>query len=351
MINYIPIIFLAIILFFLNKYFLGISKTVLNKINIIDKNFNKPQAFHISPIPRIGGLFFIVNLIILLLFNYIFFEKNYFHLISVLPFFLIGFFDDIKINENPKLKVILLISMILIFIYFSEINIKNTGFYMVNNLLNEFILIKFIFLLFCFLTIINGSNFIDGFNGLLLIHTAIIMIVLFVINSDNDLYNEIFILLNLIIIILLLNFPSAKLFLGDSGAYTIGFLMSFYIIQTSNLNEKISPFFFCILLFYLFFEVLFSFIRKRAFKLNPLFPDNNHLHMILFKILNSKYFNNKSKANYATSIIINIAYILTVLPAFFYLENNLFCKFYFIFCLIMYLISYSFLNYIKKKTD
>ena len=127
--------------------------------------------------------------------------------------------------------------------------------------------------------------------------------------------------------------------------------MSFYVIQTSNLNEKISPFFFCILLFYLFFEVLFSFIRKRAFKLNPLFPDNSHLHMILFEILNSKYFNNKSKANYATSIIINIAYILTVLPAFFYLENNLFCKFYFIFCLLMYLISYSFLNYIKKKTD
>ena len=75
MINYIPIIFLSIILFFLNKYFLGRSKTVLNKIGIIDKNFNKPQAFHISPIPRIGGLFFIINLIILLFFNYIFLKK------------------------------------------------------------------------------------------------------------------------------------------------------------------------------------------------------------------------------------------------------------------------------------
>ena len=268
---------------------------------------------------------------------------------SVLPFFLIGFFDDIKIIENPKLKVILLISMILLFIYFFEINVKNTGFYIFNNLLNEYILIKFIFLLFCFLTIINGSNFIDGFNGLLLIHSAIIMVVLFVINSDNELYDEIFIILNLIIILLLLNFPKAKLFLGDSGAYIIGFFISYYIIQTSNINEKISPFFFCILLFYLFFEVLFSFIRKKVFKLNPLFPDSNHLHMLLFKVLNFKFLKNKSKANYTTSIILNIAYVLTILPTIFFLENNLFCKLYFIFCILIYLISYLFLNRIKKN--
>jgi len=44
---------------------------------------------------------------------------------------------------------------------------------------------------------------------------------------------------------------------------------------------------------YLFFEVFFSFIRKIALeKRSPLFPDNKHLHMLLYKILVKKN-NNK----------------------------------------------------------
>ena len=54
---------------------------------------------------------------------------------------------------------------------------------------------------------------------------------------------------------LLFNFPSAKIFLGDSGAYLFGALTSLNTIITNNLNPKISSFFFCTLLFYLFFEV------------------------------------------------------------------------------------------------
>ena len=34
------------------------------------------------------------------------------------------------------------------------------------------------------------------------------------------------------------------------------------VIETNNLNPNISSFFYCILLFYLFFEVFFSFFRK-----------------------------------------------------------------------------------------
>ena len=52
------------------------------------------------------------------------------------------------------------------------------------------------------------------------------------------------------------------MFLGDSGSYLFGSLVALNIIITNNLNPYISSFFFCILLFYLFFEVFFSFVRK-----------------------------------------------------------------------------------------
>ena len=65
---------------------------------------------------------------------------------------------------------------------------------------------------------------------------------------------------------LLFNFPSAKIFLGDSGAYVFGALTGLNTIITNNLNPNISSFFFCTLLFYLFFEVFFSFFRKTLSK-------------------------------------------------------------------------------------
>ena len=42
----------------------------------------------------------------------------------------------------------------------------------------------------------------------------------------------------------------------------MGSLVALNTIITNNLNQNYSSFFFCILLFYLFFEVFFSFIRK-----------------------------------------------------------------------------------------
>ena len=46
------------------------------------------------------------------------------------------------------------------------------------------------------------------------------------------------------------------------------------VIETNNLNANISSFFFTILLFYLFFEVFFSFFRKLAQKKSPIKPDS-----------------------------------------------------------------------------
>jgi len=145
------------------------------------------------------------------------------------------------------------------------------------------------FVCLCFLFIINGSNLIDGFNGLLGIHSLIIFIVLFAINLINENNNLIYILFYvclLILIFLKFNFPKAQIFLGDGGAYLFGVLIALSVIKTSILNPSISPFFFCILLFYLFFEVFFSFFRKFIVtRRSPLLPDNKHLHMFFYKFL------------------------------------------------------------------
>ena len=253
-----------------------------------------------------------------------------------------GLLDDTKIEVKPKFRLLIMILFLLILIIKNEIYLEKTGFQFLNDLL-EIDIFSLIFISLCFLFIINGSNLIDGFNGLLGIHSLIIFIILFFINLINETNNLVYILFCISIVILIFiqfNFPKAKMFLGDSGAYLIGAFISISVINTSILNPAISPLFFCILLFYLFFEVFFSFFRKLfVVRQSPLFPDNQHLHMKIYKFLLRKKYT-KLKANYTTSVYINFFYLLLITPGIIFLENNLFCKYYFLILLLVYTYFY-----------
>ena len=190
----------------------------------------------------------------------------------------------------------------------------------------------------------NGSNLIDGFNGLLSIHAFLILVVLFFINLINENYDMAYVLFYsslTILIFIKFNFPKSQIFLGDGGAYLIGSFISVATILTNNLNPSVSSFFFCILLFYLFFEVFFSFFRKIFYVgQNPLLPDSSHLHMLLYKFFLKK---NKKKleANYQVSIYINLIYFLLIIPGVIFMHNGLFCRFYFFSLLLIYIYFYK----------
>ena len=347
------IIFSFLLLFFsyfFNKYFLLILKK--SKFNLLfDNQLNKPQSFHENPTYRLGGVTIFSSLI--LVFLYLFFFKNIFFLeyISFCTlFFLLGLVDDFKINIRPKLRLLVMIVFLITLVSYNDFYIEKSGFGFLNDLL-KIDIFSIIFVCLCFLFVINGSNLIDGFNGLLGIHALIIFIILFIINlisENNGLMYILFYSSLLTLIFIIFNFPKAQIFLGDSGAYLIGTLIAVSVVKTSIFNSSISPFFFCILLFYLFFEVFFSFFRKIfVVKQSPLLPDNQHLHMSLYKLLLKKY-KTKLKSNYTVSIYINFIYSLLIIPAIIFMNNGLFCKYYFVFLLIIYTYFYKKL-YAKVK--
>jgi len=251
--------------------------------------------------------------------------------------------DDLKFNLKPKLRLILMVIFLIFLVIFNNFYIKNTGIEFLNRFL-EIDIFALFFISLCFLFIINGSNLIDGYNGLLGIHALIILINLFFVNffgGNNDLAFLIFSMILIIAVFLKYNFPRAKLFLGDSGSYLLGTIIAVSTIKTSIANPLISPFYFCILLFYLFFEVFFSFIRKIVReKKSPLFPDKKHLHMLIYKFL-FKQNNNKSKSNYSVALILNSIYLIMIIPPIFLMKNGMFCKYYSILLFVVYLYSYK----------
>jgi len=340
------IIFIFFIIFFgfiFNKYLLFFFKKINTNL-LVDDQFNKPQAFHENSVPRLGGI--VLYLSLATVFIYLFFSKNIFSLeyISFCSlFFILGFIDDLKINIAPKFRLIIMTMLLVVLISFGDIQIDRTGLKFLDNLM-QIDIFSFIFICLCFLFIINGSNLIDGFNGLLGIHSLIIFVTLTIINLMNENNDISFILLCISLLILVFikfNFPKAQVFLGDGGAYLIGALIAISVIQASSLNPLISPFFFCILLFYLFFEVLFSFFRKILIaRQNPLLPDNKHLHMLLYKLLFKKYRKNL-KSNYMVSVYVNLIYFLLLAPAVFFMEDGLFCRYYFFGLIIFYIYCYK----------
>ena len=333
--------------------FIFVHKFSKRAETLLDQDFSKPQAFHKEAIPRSGGIAAILSMTAFF-FGYNFFFQIFlfdYFVASIFLFFL-GFIDDIKISVSPNKRLFFMVAILLFIISFFSLDLSSVDLVFLNNWLNNSIFNK-IFILLCFLFIINGSNLIDGFNGLLTIHLIIINIVLLFIHVNTG-NNDYLLILSAQIMVLLIflffNFPKAQMFLGDGGSYLFGTLTVLNIIKTNNLNPSISSFFFCILLFYLFFEVFFSFFRKIYYRKSPLKPDNNHLHMLVYKYLSS--FKQIKDFNYLTSLTINIIYCLLIFPAFYLKNNGMFCKYWFFFLLIAYLVFYIRLySFVKKKID
>jgi len=329
----------------ISKYSYKISGGVL-----MDDDFNKPQAFHQEIVSRSGGIASVICLLIFLGIYYLLYSQILYEYIFICSsLFFLGYLDDTKIKISPNIRLSLMAVFLIISINLFDIYISNVDLIFLNVWLENKVFFT-IFILLCFLFIINGANLIDGFNGLLTINLIIINSVLLYVNLNNNHLEFSFFLTGQIIILisfLLFNFPSAKMFLGDSGSYLFGSLIALNTIITNNLNPSISSFFFCILLFYLFFEVFFSFLRKIYQKKSPVLPDNEHLHMLSFRIIKKSV--NPENKNSMNSFLINCVFSCLVLPSIFFANNSLVCKYWFFSLIFIYIMIYLRLYHLTKN--
>tara|TARA_Y100000590_G_C15745559_1_gene1021859 strand:- start:7549 stop:8616 length:1068 start_codon:yes stop_codon:yes gene_type:complete len=320
------------------------SNKIKNGI-LLDSDFKKPQAFHKELVPRSGGLAGIISLIIFFILYYLLFEKFLLdYLVLSIAIFLLGFLEDIKFKISPNYRLIFMIVILTFFIFFFSIGIKGVDVPFLNAWMDNAIF-STAFILLCFLFIMNGANLVDGFNGLLTIHLLIINIILVFLNLNGGNQNLAWIITGQIVVLLsflVFNFPKAKMFMGDSGSYLFGSLVAFNIIKTNNSNPEVSSFFFCVILFYLFYEVFFSFFRKIFQKKSPLKPDEIHLHMLVFRKLKKI---NMKNPNALTGLIINLMYLSLILPALFSLtygqDSALFYRYWFFGLLGIYTLFYT----------
>ena len=179
-------------------------------------------------------------------------------------------------------RLFLQILVILICVLNNDITLSSTRLVFLDTIL-EYKLFNIVFVSFCILIVVNGTNFIDGLNGLVITYYSIILFFLILLGLENYLFQNSEFLVSLITLLVLLvfNFMN-KIYLGDGGSYLLGFLFAIYLIKLYMSNQHISPYFIILLLWYPCYENLFSIMRKYSYKLSPITPDTKHLHQLLF---------------------------------------------------------------------
>ena len=250
-------------------------------------------------IPLTGG-FFIITVFLLALF-----QESIFFLISIILIFSLGLFSDLNKIISPNKRLLLQVIIVLFLIIFTNLEINSTRViildrFLKNNIFNIF------FVSFCLLVLINGTNFIDGLNGLSLGYYFIVTIALL----NNNFYysnllqgNELLYLSCYLFIFLILN-QSNLFFIGDSGSYSLGLIFGFLLINIYSVNSSISPFYIILLVWYPCFELLFSILRKFNINFSPAKPDVRHLHQLIYNLIRNKYNLSKLKSNNISSILI-----------------------------------------------
>ena len=328
------IYFLTIALFLL----ILIVNTIIKKKKLLPNyTGNIHQRFVGKQIIPLSGGIFIVSAFLIM------FYKDYtFFCIILSLVFLLGFFSDIKFLSSPKYRFFFQSLVIFIFVYFSNLQIYPTRILFLDLIL-ENIWISYFFTVFCILIAINGSNFIDGLNGLVLGYYLIISVIIFKLglSIQTDIFHSQIIFLMIFLAFLFLLNLLNQFYIGDSGAYSLGFIFSFLLISIYLFNKNISPFFIILLLWYPCFENLFSIIRKYKFKKSPVFPDEKHLHQLLFFFIKKKLKLKNIHLNNLSSCLINFYNLVIFSVGSIYIHHTQYQIMLIIFNVIFYMIVYS----------
>ena len=137
--------------------------------------------------------------------------------------------------------------------------------------------------------IANAFNLIDGFNGLAGGVAALILLgIAYVAFKVGDIAVMAAALtaVGAIIGFMVLNFPRGLVYLGDGGAYLLGFWIGVLLILLVGRNPEVSPWFPVLLCAYPVCEVLFSIYRRGVVRRShPGLPDLAHLHHLIYKRL------------------------------------------------------------------
>ncbi len=214
----------------LTTFLAWISIQLAKRTGLVDMPNSAPHKKHHSPTPIAGGIALFGALILTAWFTGIYRNPSVVSMyVASIPVFLFGLWDDYR-EITPRLKLIgQSIAVILLIALGISIRVFESPefFYSFPGQINVYLdwLLTYLWIV----GITNAFNFVDSMDGLALglAGMATTFFILVTLDSGQPfLSQQSALLLGICIGLYFFNSPPAKLFLGDSGAQTLGFVLA-----------------------------------------------------------------------------------------------------------------------------
>ena len=296
------------------------------------------QKFHAQVVPRIGGLPILIGITFALTPRW-FNDTNValfstFLLLSALPCFFMGLLEDLTKKIGAKERLLAAMVSAAIAGWLMQSWLTNVQIFGIDWILSIPI-ISMIFTCFCVAGVAHSFNLIDGYHGLSGAVAVIILIALgYVAFQIKDFPIMVCSLAGIgaIVGFLFWNYPKGLIFLGDGGAYLIGFWIAELSLLLVLRNPSVSKWFPLLLCFYPIFETLFTVYRRVALKhVSPGLPDAAHLHQIIYRravrwAIGSPESQLRTQRNAITAPYLWLLSSVAVVPAVIFWNNHIALK-------------------------
>lgn len=307
------IFIIVLVTFVISFLLIPIIKKIAFHVNAVD--YPNERKVHTNPTPRLGGL----AIFLAFLAGYMIFAQEVTEMLGILIggfiILLLGFVDDIN-PIKPKYKLIGQILAASIVVYYGEISLQTIsafGIYINFGWLSSIVTIIVI------VALTNAINLIDGIDGLSggisIIYFITITIIAFIMGKNTGLETIICLLMiGSIGGFLFHNFPPAKIFVGDSGAMFIGYMISIVALlgfKNVTLTSLVIP---LLILVIPILDTILAILR-RFINGKPIGEaDKNHIHHQLLKM--------RFSTRKTVLIIYSISIMFSAISIFYIMGDN-----------------------------
>lgn len=299
-----------------------------------DDDPDKVQRVHEHPVPRLGGVAVWVAVALGALF--IWWDRPFILpdylllLVASVPAFAAGVAEDLTKRVRGTWRLLASFLAGGLGYYLLGAGVARIDVPLVDSLL-QWLPLSLLFTVFAVGGIAHSVNLIDGFNGLASMVSVLILAALGYVAfllGDAFIWTTAIATAGAVLGFFMWNYPRGLIFLGDGGAYFLGFVIAELSVLLVARHPEVSPWFPVLLLIYPIVETLFSVYRRSVVRgVNPGLPDGVHLHMLIFKrvvrwAVGTSLARHRAAGNAMTAPYLWLLSSLGVIPAVLFWRNT-----------------------------
>lgn len=300
-----------------------------------DSDLSGPQKVHRQPVPRVGGIGIAVGLVAGVV-GWLYLHKAgesdlaILLLVCGIPAFAAGLFEDISKRVQPRYRLVATALSALLAVLALGATIGRTDLWGLD-WIASFTLGAALLAVFVVAGIANSINIIDGFNGLASMCVVMMLLAIaYVAGQVGDATIATLALMGAgaVLGFFVWNYPAGMIFLGDGGAYFLGFYVAELGILLLARNPEVSPLFPLLMCIYPVFETLFSMYRRKFVRGQAMAQaDGVHLHSLIYRrllywVAGTDDARRRMRRNSMTAPYLWVLCLLAIVPSVLWWDNS-----------------------------